>query len=272
MFTARDHCDERFYTLITGGSEGIGKSLAIECAKKGWHLILIALPGEELGSLTSTLMATYGIDVKYLELDLTEKEAPLRVYDWCSKQGLRINRLINNASLGYTGIFEQCDFAYYERIMRLNMVALTLLTRVFLPELKDRDIGYILNVGSVGSLIPLPFKTVYGASKSFVLSFTLALREEVKGSKVKISILCPGPVPTNQDVRERIASENVLSKIALLSPDKVARTALRKWEKSKKIIIPGLINRLAVFILFLIPRWLRSKVTGWFYHRYSYSS
>jgi short-subunit dehydrogenase len=261
-----------FYTLITGGSAGIGKALAEECAKRGCNLILISLPGEQLVDFSNSLMKAYPIDVKYFEIDLTDIGAPQKVYEWCNQEGFQVNRLINNAGVGYTGLLEISDISLIKKIIDLNISAVTILTRLFIPVLKKYPPAYILNIGSMGSFLPVPYKGVYAASKSFVYSFSMALREELRGTKVRVTILCPGPVPTNEEIKKRIASEKIFTKIALLNPNKVAQRALKGNKRGKSIIIPGIINKIYFILLIIVPRLLRPRVMAWFYKQYNSST
>jgi len=162
---------KKTYTLITGAGSGIGRALAVDAARRGWNLILTALPEEDLDQLSEKLKKEYKIDVKFFEIDLTKQEAPLKVFLWCQNQCLNVNRLVNNAGIISSGRpFEEDSYTFYEKMMGVNVVAVTLLTRVFLPELKKHSHAGILNVGSTGSFVPFPYKTVYGATKSFIYS------------------------------------------------------------------------------------------------------
>jgi short-subunit dehydrogenase len=255
---------KELYTLITGGSKGIGNALAVECAKKGWNLILISLPGEKLKEISTFLMKTYTINVRYLELDLIKKGAPLKVFNWCSRNKLQVNRLINNAGMGYTGLFEQYSKSYFEKIIGLNMTTVVLLILLFLPELRKHNPAFILNVGSMCSMLPVPYKAIYAASKSFVYSFSIALKEELRKTSVRVGVLCPGPVPTNEDVQKRIDSARIFARFALLDSKRVAQTALKGIERGKSVIIPGFINKIYFLIFFIIPQSLRPRIMAWF--------
>lgn len=248
------------FTLITGASAGIGQALAVECAKRHKNLILTALPGENLGELSKRLADEYGITVKYLEIDLTEKDAPQQVYDWCVQKCLPVNRLINNAGMMNRGAFEDHSIQFYETMMNLNMNAVVLLTRLFLPELKRHKSSSILNLGSLASFLPIPYKAVYAATKAFIYSFSIGLQEELRTSCVKVHLLCPGSVPTNQEIKSRIASDGWFSKMSVLHPEKVAKIALRKMEMRAKIIFPGIVNRIYMTLGNFLPKSLRLKV------------
>jgi short-subunit dehydrogenase len=248
------------FTLITGASAGIGKALAEECAKKNRNLILISLPGENLEKLSESLRDKYKIHVKFFEIDLTQDDAPHRVYRWTLGQGLSVNRLINNAGMGYRGSFEEYSPQFFDVMMRLNMISVVTLTRLFLPELKKHEFAEILNLGSMAAFLPIPYKAVYAATKAFIYSFSIALREELRGTGVNVFILCPGSVPTNNEVKNRIETDGWLSKISLLPPQKVAQIALSKMEDRVLVIVPGLVNRIYMLLGKLVPKSTRPRM------------
>ena len=215
-----------FYTLITGASAGIGKALAVESAKRGKNLLLVALPNENLEKFSESLKKDYGIRTEFYETDLTQNGTCLALYDWCKKKGLKVNTLINNAGIGMGDYFGSFSHEYYEKMMQLNVISLVTLTRLFLAELKDSPDALILNVGSLTGFCPSPYKAVYAASKSFVNFFSLALREELRSLGIRVSVFCPGSIPTNQEVKQRIKNSGFLARISVLSAEHVARMAL----------------------------------------------
>ncbi|MCJ7581291.1 MAG: SDR family NAD(P)-dependent oxidoreductase [Candidatus Aminicenantes bacterium] len=252
---------EKTYTLITGAGSGIGRALAVNAAQRGWNLILIALPGEGLDQLSEKLKKEYKIDVRFSEMDLTEPEAPLKVYRWCQNRRLKVNRLVNNAGVISSGRpFEEDSYTFYEKMIGVNVVAVTLLTRVFLPELKKHSHACILNVGSTGSFIPFPYKTVYGATKSFIYSFTMALREELRESQVKVSALCPGSIPTNRKIRKRTEKAGWLWKISILQADQVARIGLDSMEKNRRLTVPGCVNKFYKNLCLILPIFIKMRI------------
>lgn len=256
------------FTMITGASSGIGRALAVEGAKRGWNLFLCALPGEQLKEFSEYLKERHRIEVKFFEIDLTEMGAPLKVLRGCQEQGLHVDKLINNAGIICAGgSFEKHPSFFYEKMTRLNVVSVVLLTRLFIPELKKHSNAWILNVSSAAAFLPVPYKAVYGATKAFVYSFTLALREELRGSHVKVSVLCPGSVPTNEDIQKRIAKAGKLTKISILRADRVAQIALNKMENRNGVIIPGGVNKFYIFLCHVLPNFLRLRIMSRVYKR-----
>jgi short-subunit dehydrogenase len=244
------------YTLITGASKGLGREIAYEFARRGNNLILVSLPGEDLQSLCKHLESKYRISASFYETDLTRKNAPLELTYWV-KNNFPVDILVNNAGLGGSIPFRDCSADYLDKIILLNVRALALITRQMLPELKKHSGAYILNVASLAAFSPIPFKTVYPASKAFVYSFTRSLQEELKGTSVNISVICPGQIMTNPDTEERIKNLGLLGKFGLLPADKVARIAVNSMLSGKKVIIPGILCKINLFIIRAVPSGIR---------------
>ncbi len=159
------------YAVITGASMGLGKAFAIECAKRNMNLILISLPDENLNELCGKLELAHGIKAHYYETDLTTPEAVEELAQWINEK-FSVQMIINNAGIGGSRIFSDTSVDYLENIILLNISAMVFLTRLLLPELKRHPSAFILNVSSLAALSPLPFKTVYPASKAFIHHFS----------------------------------------------------------------------------------------------------
>jgi uncharacterized protein len=240
------------YTLITGASMGLGKEMAIECARRGRNLILVALPGRNLKQLCEELERSFGILAVARECDLTsEQELNYLVKEIISKYS--VDQLINNAGVGGTARFEESTPAYLDRIIHLNIRATTMMTRMMLPELKTHTKSLIMNIASVAAFGPLPFKTIYPASKAFIYSFSRSLSRELRGSGVQVVVVTPGPIVTNPDVAMRIIKQGALGRIGLLTAGNITRLALDGADNGKEVIVPGFINRLNRFIGWLTP-------------------
>lgn len=158
------------FAVITGSSQGLGKSFAYQLAAEGWNLILISLPGEDLKRLSMVLKDRFGIQTYYYETDLTIRENIMAVSEWINRE-FNIHMLINNAGIGGTKRFEEASCVYIEKIIQLNVLATTLLTHQLLRNLKRQEKAYILNVSSLAAFSPIAYKTVYPASKAFIHSF-----------------------------------------------------------------------------------------------------
>jgi hypothetical protein len=248
--------------LITGASVGIGRAIAERCGKNGRNLILIALPGENLEEISYDLGSRYGIKTFYVEIDLTAPNASRLVYDWCQEKSLVVNTLVNNAGIGYQGKFEKLDPSFCESLLQLNVIALTLMTRVFLPDLMRQKNARILNVSSIGSFYPMPFKSIYAASKAYVTAFSEALHEELKHTSVTVSTLCPAGVDSFKESTDRINKIGWIAKAGRLTPNQVADAAVLGMLKKRRRIIPGVINTLFHYLTRPLP----SNVKAWLVH------
>lgn len=246
------------YTLITGASTGLGKALAEECASLGTNLILTALPGEGIETLGKQFSKNYNVCVRTFEADFTEFGAIEQFSQDIT--GFEVNILINNAGVGGTKSFLDATPEYIDQIVLLNMRALVLLTRLLLPVLKQQEKAYILNIASMASFGPMPFKTVYPASKAFVYSFSRGLSAELKGTGIQVSVAHPGGMRTNPEVSRRIDSHNRLIRSTTLSAKAVARICISRLLKNDDLIIPGYMNKVSWLMLKIVPVWLRLKI------------
>lgn len=247
------------YALITGASEGLGKHFAFECAARGWHLVLVALPDSNLQQLSQFIMAQYGVQVVAIEKDLSEETNCYALQQALKDRQICIQVLINNAGLGGTYFFEQRPPDYYSYVIRLNVATPTLLCRLFLPDLKQHAQSYILNISSLASFFYLPRKQVYGGTKAYILMFSKCLRRELKGDGVSVSVLCPGGVNTNwQLTLQHRTTENWLCRQSFMNPDAVAAIAIGKMLAGKEVIIPGMCNRLFHVFNRVVPSYFKN--------------
>lgn len=250
---------KHLYTIITGASTGLGKELAIECAQRKMNLILVSLPDEKLEQLSKTLSSTYQVRVSFFETDLTKRDSLEELVDQLN-QNFAINMLINNAGIGGTSQLIDASVDYLDNIIQLNIRATTLLTRLLLPELHKHPASYILNVSSLAAFSPVPFKTIYPASKAFIYHFTRGLKAELQDSNIKVSVLNPGPILTNTDVSERINGQSSYIKLSIMHPSQIAQIAIKKLLCGKAVIIPGFMNRLNAFVIRIVPENFRINV------------
>ena len=251
-----------YYVLITGASKGIGRALAVECAKRGMNLALISLPDENLEELSTELTKKYRIKSSYKTINLTNSKAPEIIYNWCIENKLKVNILINNAGFGCVGRFENPSSGFYKQMIDLNVNSVVLLTRLFLPDLKKNSPSHILNLGSIASFCPIPYKTVYSATKIFVYSFSRALREELRPFNINISVLCPGPVNTNSDIIAKILLQGKIAKWSALPPKRVAAIAINRMLRKKFIIIPGLLSKVSFYAEKIVPMSIKQRLTA----------
>ena len=244
------------YALITGASTGIGRYLALECAKNGYHLVLTALPGTGIELVARNLRFRFDCDVHAVEADLSTPHGPEQILSYCLTHQLQISVLVNNAGIGGESEFRSMSLMHCNTLLQLNTVAVVKLTRLFLPVLEQQQ-SYILNVSSLASFIPMPFKCIYAASKTFIRHFSLLLRAELKHSSVSVTALCPGAVPTNDLQRSTIRKHGLMAVLSSIEPDELARIAIRGMLDQKAIVIPGYANRFSRFLMYILPEWLQ---------------
>ena len=248
----------KFYTLITGASEGFGKALALECASRNMNLVLVALQGPELNCLENFIKRNYEVDVVCIAKDLCQDDACYEVFCEVQNLDLQVNMLLNNAGLGSTVYFEEGSPGFYEKQIKLNVLATTVITRHFLSMLKRNSPSYIMNVGSMASFFCLPKKMVYAATKSFVYTFSRTLRQEVKKDAVSVSVLCPGGMSTNLSLTLMIKSSNYFTRLTAMSPEIAAPIALDGLLRKKEVIIPGRLNNCLLVLYKLLPGWVKT--------------
>ena len=249
-----------YYTLITGASQGIGKAFAFECASKGMNLFLVALPDHHLYTLEKKIKERYEVHIITFGIDLTSPGAARKVYEFTLDNFININFLINNAGFGTSGTFENSDYDLNTKMIHLNIQALVSITHFFIHDLKKNSPAHILNMSSMEATLPLPYKAVYTGTKNFIYSFSLAIREELRGSGVNVSVLCPGPVLTNEEGFRRIKSQGSKAKLMIKMPEYVAKKAMKNIIKGKSVIIPGLLPYLIVKASKLFPTSVKMKI------------
>lgn len=239
--------------LITGASSGIGLELSKLFARDGHNLVLVARSTKKLESLASELQQVYQVDVTVLPTDLSKPGAAGEIFQAIQDKNIQIDVLVNNAGFGIHQPLVKADLSETVQLLQVNVIALTELTRLFLPGMLARKNGRILNVGSTGSFAPVPYMTAYGASKAYVLSFTEALAEELRGTGVTVTALCPGATPTGFQERAEVGGM-FLKHYGVLGVEKVAAAGYQALMRGKRVAVPGLANTLLALSARLIPR------------------
>jgi short-subunit dehydrogenase len=248
--------------LVTGASSGIGIELARVLAREGHDLVLVARREPELTSLATELRSRYGADATVITADLALADAPQAVYDAIAASGRAVDVLVNNAGLGGHGRFWESDAELEQRLLAVNIIALHTLTKLFLPGMVTRGHGRVLNVASTAAFQPGPFMAVYYASKAYVLSFTEALAEELTGTGVTATALCPGIVPTEFQAVAGLANDvPMLRSPGTKSAGYVANAAYNGMMQGRRVVIPGVLNKLGAQAGRISPRTTMVKVT-----------
>lgn len=228
--------------VVTGGSSGIGLALAKRFAKAGHRVVIVARDESRLAAAAAEVTAEGAVAATGLPLDVTQPDAPARMDAALAAHSLYLDVLVNSAGIGLAGSFEHASVDDVDRLVDLNVVALTRLTRHVLPQLKARASGGILNVASLGGYAPGPFQAAYYASKAYVLSLTEALAAENAGSGVRISVVAPGPVETR--FHALMGSETAMYRrlIRALSAEAVAGSAYCGYRLGRRVVVPGLLS------------------------------
>ena len=251
--------------LITGASSGIGLELARCFAADGCRLILVARNTGALEALAKELRSAHKIEARVLSADLSLPETPRRIFKELHAAKITVDVLVNNAGFGANGLFAEISLPRQLEMLQVNITSLMELTGLFLPGMIQRKSGGILNVGSVAGFLPGPGMMVYYATKAFVVSFTEALSEELLGSGLKISVLCPGPTESKFGNVARGKKVRPL-KTSKMTSEAVAVYGHRAFRNGKITAVPGLQNKVFVFLNRILPRVIPRKIVK-FYNR-----
>jgi uncharacterized protein len=249
------------WALVTGASSGIGEEFARQLAAAGANLILTARSQDKLEQLARELSHQLGVQVRVVVADLAEPGGAQRLCREVDALALPVDHVINNAGFGGAGPFADADSEALERMVRLNCEALTLISRHFLPAMLGRGKGGIVHVASVAGYPPMPFMATYAATKAFVLSFSVAIAEEIRESGVHVTCLCPGPVPTGF---QRVAGVKLdkNTRFAELSAKETVERALRAYAKGDVVCITGFLNNAQAVVAKLAPRTLVARAVA----------
>jgi len=239
--------------LITGASGGIGLQLAHLCAQNGNDLFLVARNRQRLAQVCADLRQHFGVNADFLALDLAEPDSPRDLFAETRDRGIRVDMLINNAGFATRGEFAHADERATLEMLQLNIVSLTHLTRLVLPGMLQRGWGRIMNVASIAAYMPGPLMAAYFASKAYVLSFTEALAQEISGTGVAATALCPGPTDTEFPRRAGLLGTKAFKRGAM-DAGVVARAGYDAMMRGKAVEIPGVKNKLQLFPTPLVPR------------------
>ncbi|MBP9773915.1 MAG: SDR family oxidoreductase [Candidatus Peribacteraceae bacterium] len=232
--------------LITGASSGMGKDFAHLLAQRGFDVVLVARSADVLEQVAADIRATYKVQADVLPFDLSKPESADQLVAELAKRSIAITTLINNAGFATYGEFAQIDWKQQQSLIALNITCLTHLTRLLLPPMITQKRGYILNVASTAAFQPGPLLATYYASKSYVLSFSVALRQEVLGTGVHVTTLCPGPTKTGFEHRAGLEVSK-LFRGGVMASLPVAEAGIHGLMTNRAVVIPGFRNRLVSF-------------------------
>lgn len=241
--------------LITGATSGLGYEFVKLLANDGFNLVLVARNEEKLEEIKKTFT---NVEVTVIAKDLTVSGAAKEVFQEVKKEGIEIDVLINNAGFGLMGKFDELDLHTQMEMIQLNIATLTALTYYFLPSLKNRKRGRILNIASTAAFQPGPLMAVYFATKAFVLSFSEALVEELKDSNVTVTTLCPGATKTNFGTVANVEGSKMFSRA--MEPDQVAKKGYQAMIRGKRVIVTGGLNKVGAIGTKFMPRSVTAKI------------
>ncbi len=242
--------------LITGVSGGIGKELADRFAKDGYNLVLVARSEGKLMELEKEYRIKHGTQATVIVKDVASHGVPEEIFAELKEKGIVVDYLVNNAGFGLYGTFLETQLEQETNMIDVNIKALTIMTKLFLPDMVKRGQGGVMNVASLVAFFPGPLMSVYYATKAYVLSFTEALENELSGTGVTVTALCPGLTSTGFVDRSGMGASKVSQSGAIMEAGQVAEEGYRGFLRGKTIIMPGARNRL----LALIPRFLPRKM------------
>jgi uncharacterized protein len=240
--------------LITGASGGIGYEFAQIFAHNKYNLVLVARSEDKLLELQKKLLSQYDISVEIFAIDISSISNIDLLYTELQKKQVVIDILINNAGFGDYGYFYQTNWKKEEMMINLNIAALTYLTKLFLPKMIENKDGKILNLASVAAFLPGPLMAVYYATKAYVLSFSSAIANELKGTGVTVTALCPGPTKSGFSDAAALGDSKLFKKKSLPTAKVVAEYGYKALMKGKTIAIQGASNKMLMFMIRFIPK------------------
>ena len=251
--------DYRKTALITGASSGIGYELTKLFAHDGYNLILVARNHKQLMQVADELKEKHGVSVKVISKDLSMASAPEEIFRELEQEAIEIDALVNNAGFATYGLFSETDLDAELQMMQVNMVTLTHLTKLLLPGMLQKRTGKILNVASTAAFQPGPLMANYYATKAYVLSFSEALADELRGTGVNVTALCPGATESGFQKRANMQDSKLFTG-KILDAQTVARIGYRGLMTNKTVVIPGLRNKILVESVRFFPRKIVRRV------------
>lgn len=249
--------------LITGASSGIGEAFAKALAAKGLDLVLVARSEDKLRALSRQLNEVYSRRVEVVTADLSLAGSAQKVHAAAEALGMPVDLLVNNAGFGTVGTFVKQDPERERQEVMLNAAAVVDLCHAFVPAMVERGRGGVINIASMAAFQPLPYMSVYAATKAFVLSFSQGLRGEVKGKGVNVLAVCPGPVDTPFfEATGKAGLRKTVPKASMVTVDDVVRATFRALKAGRSYVVPGVAFKLAAAGTRLMPRDLLAAMTA----------
>lgn len=246
--------------LITGAAGGIGYELACIFAAHDYNLVLVDRNGPKLVEIAAKFQKEFGNLVKTIVKDLSISTAPEEIFTELQKADINVDVLVNNAGFGIHGLFHETDLATELEMLQVNLVCLTHLTKLFVKQMVKQGEGKILNVSSAAAFQPGPLMAVYFATKAYILSFSEAIANELEGTGVTVTVLCPGSTASGFHERSGMADSKLLKGKRMMDARTVAEVGFRALMKGQTIVIPGLLNTILAKSVRFVPRNLVTKI------------
>jgi short-subunit dehydrogenase len=246
--------------LITGAAGGIGYQLAYIFARNSYNLVLVDKQEQKLSEIADEFHQKFGIFVKTFTKDLSIPTSPEEIFTELQQTSIKVDVLVNNAGFGIYGVFAETDLETELKMLQVNIVSLTYLTKLFLKDMVEQGYGKILNVASAAAFQPGPLMAVYFATKAYVLSFSEAIANELEGTGITVTALCPGPTASQFQQTAAMADSKIASVNRMMDTETVAKIGYRSLMENKTVVVPGVRNKILTESVRFTPRKLVTKV------------
>jgi short-subunit dehydrogenase len=249
------------YALVTGASSGIGWHISEELARRGYSIVGVSNQATRLQDLKASMEKLYPVHVFTLETDLTREDSPVSVFNFCNENKITVEVLVNDAGMFFFGEVAKVDYDRVKSILALHTLTPALLCRLFGEQMARNGRGYILNISSITAVMPYPGISLYGPTKAFIRHFSRSLRTEMKLDNVVVTCMMPGAVDTSLYDTGKL-NTSLLKKIGLMKkPETVAKAGVRALFNDRALCIPGIVNKLAVLLVPMVPRFIIEAIT-----------
>lgn len=241
------------WALVTGASSGLGVDFAHQLAEMGCNLILVARREDRLKAVAEEIRQKRGVQVEVIIMDLSQPDAPQKLYDQIKAAEHTVDILINNAGFGLYGEFIKLDWEREQNMLQLDIMTVVHMTKLFVKDMVERNFGYVLQVASIGAYQPSPLYATYSAAKSFVLNFSEAVNYELRNTNVRISVVSPGITKTEF---LQVSGQNATfyQRMVMMTSEQVVRMGLNAMLKGRPSLVPGILNAITVWSNRLMPR------------------
>ena len=241
-----------FYTLITGASTGIGQEFVHEFARRKCDMVLVARSERRLQELSEEVNPSGNLDIHICAEDLGDPDSPRRIYEYCARKELRVGLIVNCAGFGFAGDYASMPLTELQEMVQVNVAAMALLVRLFIPDMIAEKKGGIINISSVGGFQGVPFLGLYSATKSFIITLSESLHEELGDKGIKVVVVCPGYIDTGFHARAHQYPEHSILPVS--EPSVVVKAAIKGLYKNRLHVFPTFLDFLLVFLQRFLPR------------------